>query len=407
LAEQVFVAPGNAGTATEVGVENVAIKATDVEGLIRFAQEEQIGLTIIGPEAALAEGVVDAFEAAGLPCFGPTRRAAQLEASKSFAKTFLARYDIPTAAYRTFTDYGQALDYVKNQPLPIVIKADGLAAGKGVVIAEDLQTAETALQNMLVDEQFGTSGHRVVIEDFLVGEEASFICLVDGEKVIALASSQDHKARDEGDAGPNTGGMGAYSPAPIVTDALHERIMSEIIHPTLRGLAQEGTPYRGFLYAGLMISPEGAPSVVEFNCRLGDPETQPILIRLQSDLVAACLAALDGSLEDLTLSWDSRTAIGVVMAAEGYPVQVRTGDTIEGLTAPKRDDLHVFHAGTTLCDGAITTSGGRVLCVTALGDTLQQARQIAYNQVSSISWPGCFYRKDIGHRALTKTPELA
>lgn len=407
LAETVFVAPGNAGTATEPGLNNIPINATDIEGLVAFAKKESIDLTIIGPEAALAAGVVDAFDAEGLRCFGPTRRAARLEASKNYAKTFLARYDIPTAAYRTFTDYGQALDYVKDQALPVVIKADGLAAGKGVVIAHDLETAQNALQNMLVDDQFGTSGHRVVIEEFLVGEEASFICLVDGEKVIPLASSQDHKARDEGDKGPNTGGMGAYSPAPVVTDALHERIMSEIIHPTLRGLAQEDTPYRGFLYAGLMISPEGAPSVVEFNCRLGDPETQPILMRLQSDLVAACVAAIDGTLDSVSLNWDRRTAIGVVMAAEGYPVKVRTGDAIEGLQAASQDDVHVFHAGTKMQDEKVTTSGGRVLCVTALGETLNEARESAYDRVNTIDWPGCFYRKDIGHRALAKETEPA
>lgn len=409
LAKQVFVAPGNAGTATEPGLENIDIQATDIDGLVAFAKEAQIDLTIIGPEAALAAGVVDAFDAEGLPCFGPTRRAARLEASKNYAKTFLARYDIPTAAYRTFTDYGQALDYVKDQALPVVIKADGLAAGKGVVIAHDLETAQSALQNMLVEDQFGTSGHRVVIEEFLVGEEASFICLVDGEKVIPLASSQDHKARDEGDKGPNTGGMGAYSPAPIVTDALHARIMAEIIHPTLRGLAQEGTPYRGFLYAGLMISPEGAPFVVEFNCRLGDPETQPILMRLQSDLVEACLATINGTLDTHTLTWDTRTAIGVVMAAEGYPMKVRTGDAIEGLQAPSSDDVHVFHAGTNTQgdDNQVVTSGGRVLCVTALGDSLSEARDAAYERVQTIQWPGCFYRKDIGHRALKKSVEPA
>lgn len=407
LAEHVFVAPGNAGTATEPGLKNIPINATDIEALVAFAKQEEIELTIIGPEASLAAGVVDAFEAEGLRCFGPTRRAARLEASKNYAKTFLARYNIPTAAYRTFTDYGQALDYVKDQTLPVVIKADGLAAGKGVVIAHDLETAQDALQNMLVNDQFGTSGHRVVIEAFLVGEEASFICLVDGEKVIPLASSQDHKARDEGDQGPNTGGMGAYSPAPIVTDALHERIMSEIIHPTLRGLAQEDTPYRGFLYAGLMISPEGAPSVVEFNCRLGDPETQPILMRLQSDLVAACIAAIDGTLDSVSLNWDRRTAIGVVMAAEGYPIKVRTGDVIEGLEAESQDDVHVFHAGTTMKDEQVATSGGRVLCVTALGETLNEARESAYGRVDTIRWPGCFYRKDIGHRALAKETEPA
>jgi len=407
VAEQVFVAPGNAGTATEPGLENVAIESTDIEGLVAFAQKQHIDLTIIGPEAALAAGVVDAFEAANLPCFGPTRRAARLEASKNFAKTFLARYDIPTAAYRTFTDYGQALDYVRDQPLPIVIKADGLAAGKGVVIAHDLQTAQKALRNMLVDDQFGTSGHRVVIEEFLVGEEASFICLVDGETVVPLASSQDHKARDEGDTGPNTGGMGAYSPASIVTDTLHERIMNDIIHPTLRGLATEGTPYRGFLYAGLMISPEGAPFVVEFNCRLGDPETQPILMRLQSDLVTACKAAIEGKLDGLKLTWDSRTAVGVVMAAEGYPIKVRTGDIIAGLGVEPPADVHVFHAGTALKEGNITTSGGRVLCVTALGKTVREASGVAYKHIQHISWPGCFFRKDIAHRALARTEEPA
>ncbi|MEJ2681171.1 MAG: phosphoribosylamine--glycine ligase [Gammaproteobacteria bacterium] len=406
-AKTVFVAPGNAGTAIEPGIQNIDIQPSDIDNLIAFAQNEQIDLVIIGPEAALAAGIVDAFDRANIPCFGPTRRAAQLEASKHYAKAFLERYHIPTAPYRSFTDYGQSLDYISTKNFPIVIKADGLAAGKGVVIAQNREEAITALQEMLLQERFGASGHRVVIEDFLIGEEASFICVVDGEQVIPLATSQDHKARDDGDQGPNTGGMGAYSPAPLITETCHQRIMQDIIHPTLKGLVNEGTPYRGFLYAGLMIDTDGNPYVIEYNCRLGDPETQPILLRLQSDLVEICQACLNGTLSTLKLDWDEQTAVGVVLAAEGYPSSVRKNDVIHGLpkhgspnTAKTAETVKVFHAGTRLNENEeIVTDGGRVLCVTALGKDLQQACDTAYTLTTHITWPGRFYRTDIGHRA--------
>ncbi len=400
LAERVFVAPGNAGTALEPGLHNVPIAAEDIPALVAFAQKEAVGLTIVGPEAPLVEGVVDAFEAAGLRCFGPRRAAARLEGSKAFTKAFLARHGIPTAAYATFSELDHALAYVREVGAPIVVKADGLAAGKGVILAEDLATAEGAVRDMLAGDRFGGAGRRVVIEEWLRGEEASFIVMAAGEQVLEMASSQDHKARDEGDLGPNTGGMGAYSPAPVVTPEVRARVLAEVIRPTLAGLATEGTPYMGFLYAGLMIGADGTPRVLEYNCRFGDPETQPILMRLRSDLVAHCLAALEGRLDHERAVWDPRPALGVVMAAEGYPADYRRGDVITGLDRAPGPEVKVFHAGTRLVDGRVLTNGGRVLCVTALGDDLAEARRRAYAAVDRIHWPGAFHRRDIGHRAL-------
>ena len=403
--ETVFVAPGNAGTAAEPGLENVAIGAEDIPALRDFAREQGIELTIVGPEAPLVAGIVDEFRAAGLRCFGPSRAAAQLEGSKAFTKDFLARHGIPTAAYANFTEVDAALAWVRERGAPIVIKADGLAAGKGVIVAMDLATAESAVRDMLAGNAFGEAGHRVVIEDFLEGEEASFICMVDGEHVLPMATSQDHKRIGEGDTGPNTGGMGAYSPAPVVTPEVHARIMDEVILPTVRGMAAEGHPYTGFLYAGLMIGPDGAPRVIEYNVRFGDPETQPIMLRLKSDLVALCEAALDGRLDRVTAEWDPRAALGVVLAAGGYPGSYRKGDVIEGLPASPADtgpDAHIFHAGTALRDGQVVTSGGRVLCVTALGETVSAAQQAAYALVDSISWPDMTCRRDIGYRAIAR-----
>lgn len=405
LAEQVFVAPGNGGTAREPGVENVPIAADDIPALVRFATEQSVGLTIVGPEVPLVAGIVDAFEAAGLPCFGPRQEAAQLEGSKAFAKDFLARHAIPTAAYGVFTELEPALDYLRQVGAPIVIKADGLAAGKGVILAEDLITAEAAVRDMLDAGRFGRAGARVVIEEFLTGEEASFIVMVDGMDILPFASSQDHKARDDGDRGPNTGGMGAYSPAPIVTPAIHERIMAEVMRPTVAGLAAEGIRYRGFLYAGLMIAPDGTPKVLEFNCRLGDPETQPLLMRLRSDLVALCLAAIAGRLGEIHADWDPRPALGVVMAAGGYPDDYATSHSIDGLDETPGGETRIFHAGTRLENGRILTSGGRVLCVTALGETVSAAQGLAYQRVDRIHWDGGFCRRDIGYRAIAR--ELA
>ncbi|MBK1718058.1 phosphoribosylamine--glycine ligase [Thiocystis violacea] len=405
LAKQVFVAPGNGGTAGEPGVENVAIAADDIAGLVAFATRETIGLTIVGPEVPLVAGLVDAFAAAGLPCFGPRQAAAQLEGSKSFAKDFLDRHGIPTAAYGVFTELEPALDYLRRVGAPVVVKADGLAAGKGVILAEDLDTAERAVRDMLSVGRFGEAGARVVIEEFLTGEETSFIAMVDGRHILPLASSQDHKARDDGDRGPNTGGMGAYSPAPIVTAEIHERIMREVMEPTVAGLAAEGLPYVGFLYAGLMIAADGTPRVLEFNCRLGDPETQPLLMRLRSDLVALCLAAIDGRLDAVSADWDPRTALGVVMAAGGYPDDYATGHAISGLENVPADEAKVFHAGTTRAGERILTSGGRVLCVTALGERVSDAQRLAYQAVDRLRWDGCFHRRDIGHRAIAR--ELA
>ncbi|MEX2517430.1 MAG: phosphoribosylamine--glycine ligase [Gammaproteobacteria bacterium] len=400
--DKVYVAPGNAGTATESGVENVAIKATDIPALLDFARREQIDLTIVGPEAPLVAGIADAFQQAGLRCFGPSKAAAQLEGSKAFAKNFLQRYNIPTARYENFTDLDAALAYLQDHALPVVIKADGLAAGKGVIIAQNIAEAELAVRDMLAGNKFGDAGHRVVIEEFLAGEEASFIVVASGQQFVALASSQDHKARDAGDQGPNTGGMGAYSPAPVVTTEMHARIVAEIIQPTLAGLASEGIDYLGFLYAGVMITADGMPKVLEFNCRFGDPETQPILLRLQSDLVALCSRAIDQQLDGYELDWEPRVALGVVLAAEGYPGEVRNNDVITGLDAPQPDHVKVFQAGTKLCDGEVVTAGGRVLCVTALGNDIAGAQQNAYKAVQKINWSGMFYRPDIGYRAIKR-----
>jgi len=400
--EQVYVAPGNAGTAREPGVENLPVAATDIDGLLTFAKSHHVELTIVGPEAPLVAGIVDTFEAEGYACFGPRMRAAQLEGSKAFAKEFLDSHRIPTAAYRSFTDTEPALDYLQGHAMPVVIKADGLASGKGVIIAQDADEAASAVRDMLAGNKFGDAGHRVVIEEYLQGEEASFMVIADGEDYVPLASSQDHKARDDGDRGPNTGGMGAYSPAPVVTAAIHERIQREVIEPTLKGLAAEGIHYRGFLYAGLMILPDGTPKVLEFNCRFGDPEAQPILMRLRSDLVTLCQAACEGQLDGQQPVWDERPALGVVLAAAGYPGSVDKGAVINGLDSDWGPDVKVFHAGTELKHGDVVTAGGRVLCVTALGETIAVARDSAYTAVERISWDGVFCRRDIGHHALER-----
>lgn len=397
---RVFVAPGNAGTALEADIENVPIPANHLPELLFFAKTNAIDLTIVGPEAPLAAGIVDLFTAQGLACFGPTQAAARLESSKAFCKDFMRDHHIPTARYACFTELDAALAYVEQQPLPLVIKADGLAAGKGVVIANTLAQAQAALQDMLANQRFGNASHTVVIEEFLAGEEASFIVLADGEFALPLATSQDHKARDDGDLGPNTGGMGAYSPAPVINAALQEKILRTVIYPTLKGLAAMGCPYTGFLYAGLMITPKRDVYVLEFNCRLGDPETQPILLRLQSDLVAACTTALEKRLHTHTLVWDQRPALGVVMAAKGYPDNYPQGDVIHGLPAADNPDCKVFHAGTVLDQDQVKTAGGRVLCVTALGDTLQDAQRNAYALVKNIHWGNEYYRRDIGHKGV-------
>ncbi|BAN94847.1 phosphoribosylamine/glycine ligase [Plautia stali symbiont] len=402
LAETVFVAPGNAGTALEPALQNVAISATDIPALLAFAQQENIDLTIVGPEAPLVIGVVDAFRAAGLKIFGPTQAAAQLEGSKAFTKDFLARQQIPTAEYQNFTDVEPALAYLREKGAPIVIKADGLAAGKGVIVAMTLAEAEAAVQDMLAGNAFGDAGHRIVIEEFLNGEEASFIVMVDGDNVLPMATSQDHKRVGDGDTGPNTGGMGAYSPAPVVTDEIHQRVMDQIIWPTVNGMKAEGNTYTGFLYAGLMIDNAGQPKVIEFNCRFGDPETQPIMLRLQSDLVALCLAAVDGKLDQQQSQWDPRPSLGVVLAAGGYPGNYNTGDQIHGLPLEDVADGKVFHAGTTLKDDLVVTSGGRVLCVTALGEDVAAAQKNAYALAQHISWNGSFCRNDIGYRAINR-----
>ena len=397
----VYVAPGNGGTALSPHLENIAI--TDVRALREWAQANKIGLTVVGPEAPLAAGVVDEFRAHGLRIFGPTKAAAQLESSKAFSKAFMRRHGIPTADYDTFTDPAAAHAFVDRLGAPIVVKADGLAAGKGVVVALTLQEAHDAVDFMLVDNKYGAvhneGGARVVIEEFLAGEEASFIVLCDGKNVAALATSQDHKRLQDGDEGPNTGGMGAYSPAPIVTADVHARAMREIILPTVRGMEKDGIPYTGFLYAGLMIDAQGHAKTLEFNCRMGDPETQPILMRLKSDLFELLGAAIDGKLDQTELQWDRRTALGVVMAAHGYPEAPRKGDAIQGLPQDQ-DDAMVFHAGTVLEDGVVRTSGGRVLCVTALGDNVRQAQQRAYDVARGIHFDGAQYRRDIGHRAI-------
>ena len=398
----VFVAPGNAGTAREAGLTNVDIAVSDLDGLVDFARRESVGLTIVGPEAPLVEGVVDRFRDAGLAIFGPTQGAAQLEGSKSFTKDFLARHAIPTADYSTFTAVEPALAYLRDKGAPIVIKADGLAAGKGVIVAMTEAEAEAAVRDMLEDNAFGDAGARVVIEEFLEGEEASFIVMVDGESIVPMATSQDHKRVGEGDTGPNTGGMGAYSPAPVVTDSVYQRIMDEVIRPTVRGMADEGHPYTGFLYAGLMITDAGEPKVIEYNCRFGDPETQPIMMRLQSDLAELCLAGAEGRLSGHDCRWDPRPAIGVVMAAEGYPGSYRKGDVISAGDSAEALGVKVFHAGTAEKDGQVVTSGGRVLCVTALGQDLGEARELAYRGVKTVSFEGAFWRSDIAHRAMAR-----
>ncbi|HID9471955.1 TPA: phosphoribosylamine--glycine ligase [Serratia liquefaciens] len=402
LADKVYVAPGNAGTALEPGLTNVEISATDIPALLAFAQSNDIGLTIVGPEAPLVIGVVDAFQAAGLKIFGPSQAAAQLEGSKAFTKDFLARHNIPSAEYQNFTEVEPALAYVRSKGAPIVIKADGLAAGKGVIVAMTLQEAEDAVQDMLAGNAFGDAGHRIVVEEFLDGEEASFIVMVDGENVVPMATSQDHKRVGDGDTGPNTGGMGAYSPAPVVTDEIHQRAMDQVIWPTVRGMAAEGNTYVGFLYAGLMISADGQPKVIEFNCRFGDPETQPIMLRLRSDLVELCLAGTEGKLDEKTSEWDERPALGVVIAAGGYPGDYNNGEVIQGLPQQESADGKVFHAGTRMQGNDVVTSGGRVLCVTALGETVAQAQQRAYQLADGIQWTGSFCRKDIGYRAIAR-----
>jgi phosphoribosylamine--glycine ligase len=397
---RVYVAPGNAGTALNPDMVNVPI--TTVPELVEFAKKEEIGMTIVGPEATLSQGVVDAFRAAGLKIFGPTKAAAQLESSKDFAKAFMMRHNIPTAAYATFTDAKAAHDYVNQQGAPIVIKADGLAAGKGVVVAMSLDEAHSAIDAMLEDNKLGSAGARVVIEEFLTGEEASFIVMVDGKNVLALATSQDHKRLLDGDQGPNTGGMGAYSPAPVVTPTIHAKVMREIIKPTVEGMAKDGIPYTGFLYAGLMISPNGDVKTLEFNCRMGDPETQPIMMRLKSDLVTLAEHAVAGTLDKVEAEWDRRTALGVVMASANYPETPRTGDAITGLPSQREPntEVQVFHAGTSLKDEQVLTSGGRVLCVTALGETVKFAQSSAYEMVKQIQFEGAQYRQDIGYRAI-------
>ncbi len=400
--DEVIVAPGNAGTAREARLRNVDVSADDVEALADLAREENVALTIVGPEAPLVAGIADRFNELGLPCFGPSAAAARLEGSKAFTKDFLARYNIPTAEYASFTELGPALDYIRKNGAPIVIKADGLAAGKGVIVATTLGEAETAASDMLSGGRFGDAGAKIVVEEFLDGEEASFIVVTDGATILPMATSQDHKARDDGDTGPNTGGMGAYSPAPVVTPEVQARIMNEVIRPTLDGMREDGAPYLGFLYAGLMIMPDGTPKVIEFNCRMGDPETQPIMARLKSDLVRLCSAAVSGSLEGESAEWDSRAALGVVMAAGGYPESYARGKEITGLDSVSSEAQKVFHAGTASADNSIVTSGGRVLCVVGLGDSVAAAADQAYAAVDRISWEGAYFRRDIGHRAIAR-----
>ena len=401
---RVFVAPGNAGTAMEATIENLAIKVDDFSALAEFAASNEVGLTIVGPEQPLVDGIVDYFTARDLPIFGPTKGAAQLEGSKAFTKDFLERHQIPTASYGNFTDVDQALDYLKEVGAPIVIKADGLAAGKGVIVAMTMAEAEDAVRDMLAGNAFGEAGHRVVIEEFLDGEEASFIVMVDGKHVLPMATSQDHKRAGNGDTGPNTGGMGAYSPAPVVDQTIYQRVMDEVIYPTIKGMADEGNDYTGFLYAGLMIMADGTPKVIEYNCRFGDPETQPILLRLQSDLVAHCLAALDGNLDSQQAQWDPRPSVGVVLAAGGYPGTYQGGDVISGLTVSGQDevDAKVFHAGTTQQGDAVITSGGRVLCATAMGDSVSDAQKKAYELAHTIHWNNIYFRDDIAWRAIER-----
>ncbi len=399
--EHVYVAPGNAGTAIEANISNVDIDVLDFDALVAFAKSENIALTIVGPEAPLVEGVVDRFENEGLRAFGPSKGAAQLEGSKAFTKDFLARNNIPTAEYQNFTEIEAAHAYIREKGAPIVVKADGLAAGKGVIVAMTEQEALDAVTDMLSGNAFGEAGCRVVVEEFLTGEEASFIVMVDGTNILPMATSQDHKARDNGDQGPNTGGMGAYSPAPVVTGSVFEKVMARVIHPTVEAMAAEGNSYTGFLYAGLMIDGEGNPKVIEYNCRFGDPETQPIMMRLQSDLVALCNAALDKTLDQCTADWDPRAALGVVLAAGGYPNAYNKGDIIHGLET-QIIDAKVFHAGTKLIDGNVTTNGGRVLCATALGHTVAEAQAKAYELTHAVTWKDVYYRDDIGYRAVAR-----
>ena len=399
----VYVAPGNAGTAMEVSIENTDISVADFTALADFAESNNVGLTIVGPEQPLVDGIVDYFQTRGLAIFGPSSGAAQLEGSKAFTKDFLERQKIPTANYGNFTEVDAALDYLKQVGAPIVVKADGLAAGKGVIVAMTMAEAEDAVRDMLAGNAFGDAGSRVVIEEFLDGEEASFIVMVDGKNVLPMATSQDHKRAGNGDTGPNTGGMGAYSPAPVVDEVIYQRIMDEVIYPTVKGMADEGNDYTGFLYAGLMIMADGTPKVIEYNCRFGDPETQPILLRLQSDLVAHCLAGLEGSLDQQTTQWDPRPAIGVVLAAGGYPGSYRGGDVISGLSdILENSDQKVFHAGTTMTEGSVVTRGGRVLCATAMGDTVSDAQVRAYQLASTIHWDDVYLRNDIGWRAIAR-----
>ena len=399
---EVIVAPGNAGTALEPKLRNVAVGAEDIDGLLDLAKSESADLTIIGPEVPLVAGIVDNFKEQGLACFGPTADAAQLEGSKTFTKEFLERHNIPTAAYESFTELEPALEYIREQGAPIVVKADGLAAGKGVIVASTVGEAEQAATDMLGANTFGDAGNLIVVEEFLQGEEASFIVMTDGNTILPLATSQDHKARDEGATGPNTGGMGAYSPAPVVTPELERRIMAEVIKPTLDGLRADGINYLGFLYAGLMITADGTTKVLEFNCSFGDPETQPIMARLNSDLAELCLAGVEGRLATQSISWDPRAALGVVMAAGGYPASYRKGDTINGLPEVIGIEGKVFHAGTAIDGDNVVTSGGRVLCVVGLGDTVAEARDAAYAQADNISWDDHFVRRDIGHRAIAR-----
>lgn len=398
--DTVFVAPGNAGTDSETNLKNVAIDAMDFPALADFAKNNNVQLTIVGPEAPLVEGIVDYFENEGLAIFGPKQGAAQLEGSKAYTKDFLARQKIPTAFYGVFTDEAEAIAYIEEKGAPIVVKADGLAAGKGVILAQTNDEAIDAVKDMLSGNKFGDAGARVVVEQFLTGEEASFIVIVDGEDVLPMATSQDHKARDNGDSGPNTGGMGAYSPAPVVTQEIHDRIMSEVIMPTVKGMNAEGNRYRGFLYAGIMVGEDGTPFVLEYNCRFGDPETQPIMMRLESDLPQLCLSAINGELSSQTTQWTEQAAIGVVMAAGGYPFSYNNGDIISGLAEAEKTGAKVFQAGTAIADGNVVTSGGRVLCVTALGDSVLEAQKAAYAGVDQISWNQVYFRTDIGHKAI-------
>ena len=400
--QKIFIAPGNAGTATEAKCENIAIDVLAIDALADFAEKNNVALTIVGPEAPLVAGVVDTFRTRNLDIYGPTAAAAQLEGSKAFTKDFLARHNIPTGNYANFTEVEPALAYLREQGAPIVIKADGLAAGKGVIVAMTLAEAEAAVIDMLAGNAFGDAGSRVVIEEFLDGEEASFIVMVDGENVLPMATSQDHKRVGDGDTGPNTGGMGAYSPAPVVTDAVHQRVLDEIIYPTVRGMAAEGNVYTGFLYAGLMIDKDGTPKIIEYNCRFGDPETQPILLRLESSIVLLIEAALAKALDKVEAQWDPRPSLGVVLASGGYPADYSAGHEIHGLDAAAQLDGKVFHAGSRLQDGKIVNTGGRVLCATAMGTTVAEAQANAYKLAEKISWEGSFYRKDIGYRAIER-----